>query len=230
MREVHELLEPRRRAGDLRPRPGPQHRLLHGSGVRGLRPRPGRCRSAAAGATTTCLEASGARCPPSGSRWTSNRCTSRCAGEERGTGVRWLATSASAGPAAAGALDGLTIAVPRGALFNGTVTLLAWLGLDTDRAAQQRPQAAVRGHRRDHDAPVRRAHLRGGWRRGSGDHRQGRAAGAGCGGHPITRTVSAGAAGLRAARPRLWTLHDGVRQPSQAGRGPGRRGAAAARA
>ena len=40
LRSVHELLEPaRRRARDLRPRPGAQHRLLHGRGVRGLRPR-----------------------------------------------------------------------------------------------------------------------------------------------------------------------------------------------
>ena len=42
-----------------------------------------------------------------------------------------MTMSANAAPAAAGALDGLTIAVPRGALFAGTVDLLASLGLDT---------------------------------------------------------------------------------------------------
>ena len=78
MRAVHELLEPRgRRAGDLRPRAGARPRLLHGRGVRGLRPGARRRRSAAAGATTSCSGASGGRCPRSASRSTWSACTSR---------------------------------------------------------------------------------------------------------------------------------------------------------
>ena len=47
------------------------------------------------------------------------------AGEERGTGAL----------AAMAATNGLTIAVPRGALFDPTVELLAGLGMDTEELA-----------------------------------------------------------------------------------------------
>ena len=46
------------------------------------------------------------------------------------------------------------------------------------RGARERPQAAVRGRRDRHDAPLRRAHLRRGGRRRPRHHRQGRAVGA----------------------------------------------------
>ena len=54
------------------------------------------------------------------------------AGEERGTGVVVApAVMAMTGKSMTDWLDDLTIAVPRGALFEGTVELLASLGLDT---------------------------------------------------------------------------------------------------
>ena len=85
----------------------------------------------------------------------------------------------------------LMVAVPRGALFDGTLDLLERLELDVSRGARERPQAALRraGHR-DH-APERRADLRGARLGRHRHHRQGRAARAG---RPQ---------GLRAARPRL---------------------------
>ena len=58
------------------------------------------------------------------------------AGEERGTGALRSPDPPTpptpAGAPGVSALHGLTIAVPRGALFDGTVDLLAALGLDTD--------------------------------------------------------------------------------------------------
>ena len=44
---------------------------------------------------------------------------------------------------------GLTIAVPRGALFDGTLDLLDALGIDTRRDARERPHAALPRRRRD---------------------------------------------------------------------------------
>ena len=85
----------------------------------------------------------------------------------------------------------LMVAVPRGALFDGTLDLLERLGARRARGARERPQAALRraGHR-DH-APERRADLRRARLGRHRHHRQGRAARAG---RPQ---------GLRAARPRL---------------------------
>ena len=58
----------RGRTGDLRPRPDPVARLLHGRGLRGLRRGARLPRSAAAAATTTCSAASAATLPASAGR------------------------------------------------------------------------------------------------------------------------------------------------------------------
>ena len=83
-------------------------------------------------------------------------------------------------------------------------------------AARERPQAAVRGDRRDHDAPLGRAHVRRGGRRRRGDHGQGRAAGAGQARIRRSRPPRERPRGVRAARPRLWPLHDGAGEPARA--------------
>ena len=91
-----------------------------------------------------------------------------------------------------------TIAVPRGALFGETLDAARRARPRHRRGARQRPQAAVRGRRRRHDAPLRRADLRRGRRGRPRHHRQGRP-------HGAVR-----ARRLRAARPRLRALHDGA--------------------
>ena len=58
--------------------------------------------------------------------------------------------------------NGLTIAVPRGALFGGTIDLLETLGIDVAEArSNDRKLLFEDVGDRDH-APVRRAHLRRG--------------------------------------------------------------------
>ena len=90
-------------------------------------------------------------------------------------------------------------------------------------AALERPQAAVRGRRRDHDAPLGRADLRRGGRGGSRRDGQGRAAGAGRRAPGRGRTR-----GLRAARPRLRALHDGAGEQGRSRPGARRRCAGSA--
>ena len=122
-------------------------------------------------------------------------------------------------------LNGLTIAVPRGALFGGTVDAARRARARHRRAAHQRAQAPVRGRGRDHDAPLGRPHLRRGRRRRPRRHRQGRAARADRPGARRARPPR-----VRAARPRLRPLHDGAGQQGGRGsrRGSGARGAAPA--
>ena len=76
-----------RRAGDLRPWPRAQHSATTPAPCSRCTTPRSALRSAAAGATTSCSGASGARCPPSASRSASTACTSRSPGEERGTGA-----------------------------------------------------------------------------------------------------------------------------------------------
>ena len=84
LRALYALLRRRRRrARDLRPRPGAHARLLHRArSSRSTTPRSAR-RWAAAGATTTCSGASAASCPPAAGRWTSSACTPRALEEGR---------------------------------------------------------------------------------------------------------------------------------------------------
>src|SRR6202167_4694754 len=89
-------------------------------------------RSAAAGAMTICWAASARGDRRSGSRWTSNGCTSRSRARSAGRASWWRRRDGDERKITmTDWLDDLTIAVPRGALFEGTVELLASLGLDT---------------------------------------------------------------------------------------------------
>src|SRR5262249_25578086 len=112
--------------GALRPRPGPKHRLLHGRRLRGVRPRP-RCADRrrrtlrrAAGAVRAQAARGGLRA------W-----YRRVAHGPGGRGARDRG-AARAGCGRMSRTHDLTIAVPRGALFAGTVDLLAALGLSID--------------------------------------------------------------------------------------------------
>ena len=161
-------------------------RLLHGRGVRGLRRRarrPDRRRRALRRAARPL------RPRPARVR----------VGAERGAAAH---RARRGGPRVS--LGGLRLAVPRGALMGDTLDLLDRPRRRHRRGARQRPQAAVRGRRDRHDAPVRRADLRGGGRRRHRDHGQGRA----------RRAVRARR--VRAARPRLRPVPDGVRDRSRA--------------
>ena len=108
-------------------------------------------------------------------------------------------------------MNGLRIAVPRGALFADTLDLLDRLGIDTrevrdnDRKLLFEDAGIVT--MRPSDVPD----LRRGRRRRPRDHRQGRADGA------------VRARGLRAARPRLRPLQDGARLAWPARTAPPRR-------
>ena len=152
-----------RRARDLRPRARrARSATTRARCSRSTTPRSAR-RSAAAGATTTCSAASAATCPPCGWALNVERLHIALRGRARaGSGLR-------------AGLNGLTLAVPRGALFGETLDLLDALGVDT---------AEVRANDRKllfEDAgivtmrPVRRADLRRGGRRRHRHHRQGRA-------------------------------------------------------
>ena len=97
LRSVHELLEPRgRRAGDLRPRPGAQHRLLHGRRVRRLRPRARRADRRRRALRRAARPLRAARCPRSASRSASTACTSRSPARSAAPGAL-LARSRSRG-------------------------------------------------------------------------------------------------------------------------------------
>ena len=96
-------------------------------------------RSAAAGATTTCSAASAARCPPSASRSASTALHVALAGEERG---------------AVNALRPDHRRPARRAVRRDARRCSTALGVDTARGPRQRPQAALRGRRHRHDAPV----------------------------------------------------------------------------
>ena len=159
-------------------------RLLHGRGLRGLRRRLRRAarRRRALRRPARALRARAARL-------------------RLGAGRRARATLARRG---GGAMSGLRIAVPRGALLRETLDLLDGLGIDT---------AEVRANDRKllfEDAgivtmrPVRRADLRRGRRRRPRHHRQGRARRAGR------------ARRLRAARPRLRAAARWSSRPSRA--------------
>src|SRR5207248_10416111 len=151
-----------RRAGHLRPRPGAQHRLLHGRRVRGLRPgarlSDRRRRPLRRAACTLWTQPARGRLR-AGHRPAAHRARRRGARDRRaarpfvraqrgaGRGRRRLRAGfgtrrreahgrrhqgqSRRGSLMAGIHD-LTIAVPRGALVEGTVDMLARLGLDTE--------------------------------------------------------------------------------------------------
>ena len=128
LRGVHELLDGRgRRARDLRPRPRARPRLLHGRGVRGLRPG---ARRAARRRRALRRPARALRPPAAGGRLRARRRPAARRAGRRGAGRE--------------PLSGLTIAVPRGALFGETLDLLDAHRHRHGRGARQRPQAAVR--------------------------------------------------------------------------------------
>ena len=181
-------------ARDLRPRPRALARLLHGRGLRGLRRG---ARRAAGRRRALRRPARPLRARPArrrAGRSTSSGCTSRWSASAAGSALDERARTA------------LTLAVPRGALLRDTLDLLDRLGVDT---------AEVRANDRKllfEDAgivtmrPSDVADLRRGRRRRPRHHRQGRA----------RRAVRA--RGLRAARPRLRAVRDGLRHDR--GRGP----------
>ena len=221
---VHELLEPEvGRARDLRSRAWCATSATTRAPSSTSMTRRWARRSAAAAATTSCSGGSGARCPRWASRSASTACTSRSPARSAeparcSRGRRRSLPSAShqarrgGQPSARGhGLMELRVSRQRphdrGAravrCSSDTVDLLGGLGLDTEELRSQRPQAAVRGHRRDHDAPVRRAHLRRGGRRRSRRHRQGRAARAGRRSAPASaaaRSTSCSTSATAAAR------------------------------
>ena len=123
------------------------------------------------------------------------------------------------GDAGAPRTGALKLAVPRGALFEGTLDLLDRIGIGHRRAARRLALAGLRRRRAGagDDAPLRRPHLRRGRRRRPRDHRQGRAARA------------ARPRRLRAPRPRLRRLPDGARRRAGATRAWARRSAASGR-
>ena len=96
------------------------------------------------------------------------------AGEERGTGALLVRESIRMSPTPRPHDRGSARCAVR-----GTVDLLDRARARHRGAALERPQAAVRGHRRDHDASVRRAHICRGRRRRAGRDGQGRPARAG---------------------------------------------------
>ena len=158
-------------------------RLLHGRGLRGLRPG---ARRAAGRRRALRRPARALRAPAAGRRLRAQRRPpahrAGRRGERRGRDRATALTHRRAARRAVRRARSTCLDAPRGRHRRG---------------ARQRPQAAVRGRRHRHDAPVRRADLRRGRRGRPRDHRQGRA-------HGAVR-----ARRLRAARPRLRALPDG---------------------
>ena len=85
--------------------------------------------------------------------------------------------SGGADPAAPGRRRAEACALPRGALFEGTLDLLDRIGIDTAelRGDSRSLVFDAGGLRAGDDAALRRPHLRRGGRRRPRDHRQGRA-------------------------------------------------------
>ena len=114
LRALHDLLDGARRgrSRDLRPRPRARARLLHRRGVRGVRPR----RRLRARRRRALRRAAGALRPRAARLW---------------RGARPAARAPGPGGRGGAGVSGLTIAVPRGALFGDTLDLLDALGVDT---------------------------------------------------------------------------------------------------